>query len=366
MLQKLEGLYVIYFDKQTRKYVIPEKLQEALSLYVPTNLHETLDNFYRFMHGLLMTRGFMSIKEAEKIYLNLKPDGMTIDFMKLLNLSSRIKIEVDPFAYEIDNELILLNCVQRYDNEHYQPVYAYTWSMYQGISTYGVNLELECMQKLYNLLVKKSTPHHFKNLLEMLVESIQSGKTYLGDLFIHKIYEATNDFEYSKKLFNEGIYALPNWAFKGDPLMMVDDHVTDEKSFEGDFDMDDEVTYDLCPCGSGKTVDLCCLDESSNVESFVNLSIDDADAFYQILQELMYLYDKSKLPKTYQTVLRYIERLDQTAYIDLKDRVIGNLDIIQSYLDIKGSKLDQVALDLLNGFKQPIKGHYVALGYQDK
>src|SRR5690554_1572986 len=63
MLQRLEGLYVIYYDKQSRAYVIPNILKDALNLYIPTNLHDLLDEFYGFIHGLLMTRGFMSKKE---------------------------------------------------------------------------------------------------------------------------------------------------------------------------------------------------------------------------------------------------------------------------------------------------------------
>src|SRR5690606_18288316 len=72
-LNILFDTFLVYFDKDEMIYKIPKSVIDALLLYIPTGTHNQIDEFYHFMYGLLQTRGYITIEDAETIYRRLKP-----------------------------------------------------------------------------------------------------------------------------------------------------------------------------------------------------------------------------------------------------------------------------------------------------
>lgn len=366
-LNILFDTFLVYFDKGEMIYKIPKSVKDALLLYIPTGTHSQIDEFYHFMYGLLQSRGYITIEDAETIYKRLKPKNLNLDFDSTYKRLIRFLAVTDKFAYKFDKAFAVDEYNYIYENPDYITKFQYTWEAYQNISKYGLDISQKPLKEFYQLMNKNNNNEMIKSMLEMAVRSYGSGLSFMDGFFVDKIYEVTKDINYSKRLYQEVKDALPNWIFNGDPLNVVSKEELLRIQEKGQ-EEDDTVfeIFEPCPCGSGKKVNECCLDDLSNIEEKVILSTNKAETFYNLLHNLMYYYKKGKVALSDIPVIKFIDSLRPDEFIDIKDKVLTNTDFMVSYKEIRGSSLSLEEKELLEGFKRSINAKFIAVKYVDK
>jgi len=223
IIEKLSQAYLIYYDKTLRNYIIPDRLKKALELYEPSGNHQALDEFYDFIYGLLLSRGYIGVSEAQDIYYKTKPERMDLDFESTLYNFIRFLVHIDIPLLEIEDLLVYHLAHMPFSNEDYTPVFEYTWEMYVSIGKYGINTQIDVLKRFYEALVKVRNEILAKDIVLMMIGTIRATHSYL-EMFIKNILiEALGSVESADKLFDEVLHMMPNWAFKGDPLIVVSD-----------------------------------------------------------------------------------------------------------------------------------------------
>lgn len=366
-LEVLTNKFLVYYDVVDRKYKIPQLIKDAIHLYMPTGNHSYIDEFYHFIHGLIQTRGIMPLEEAKTIYNKLKPKHLVLDFSNTYYSMSRFLVLTDKTALELYGFIALKDYGYIYDNYEYEPKFKYTWDMYQSISKHGLDLNQKVLSEFYHLMLKKNTKQQLKSMLEMSMLASGAGHTFMDNLFISNLNEITGNLDYSNKLYQSVRSSLPNWIFKGDPLNIVSEEEVNKimsmPDIEEDAHLDD---IEPCFCGSGKTLNACCLDIESDINEKVILPVRKAKLFYKLLHYLMYVYKNQKIAKTDVVVIKFIEKLRHDEFMHIKDKVLSNPAFIDEFISMNVANLTQEQLEILEGFKNSMKGEFVAVKYVNK
>lgn len=223
IIERLSCAYLIYYDSTLRNYTVPNKIKNALEFYEPSGEHHLLDTFYDFIYGLLLSRGYLDVNEARAIYFKIKPENIDLDFELTLYNFIRFLVHVDRTMLEVKGILVSHLTHTIIDNEVYTPVFDYTWDMYLSIGRYGINTEIDVLKKFYETLIKARNEIFAKDLIFMMIETMQGGHSYLDDFIKNILIEALGNIESAEKLFFEVLQMMPNWIFKGDPLILVSD-----------------------------------------------------------------------------------------------------------------------------------------------
>ncbi len=358
ILQNLQEAYLIYFDTNYRKYIIPSKIKEVIQNYVISENHHLMDEFYYFIKGLILTRGLILVEEAHDIYLTLKPSHMDLDFKKTLVSLSRFMIEIQDY-YLFNSNLIVVNDFETEINLSYEPKFQYTWEMYISFGKYGVNREIDIFDELYLKAIKDLPEKIAKETFERIITFIQDNGSFMKDLMKHNYNLLIKNKELALKLYEKTIDEFPSWEFKGDHFSMVDIEYERERDFEFQNDF-------MCPCGSGNTLLECCANKEVLLGNHAILEYNMERELYAMLHMLMYEANLKHKMFKYKSIVSLIDNLDKEDFIKLKDLVFEDKAVIKDFIEKHKDDLMEFQMEILNGFLNSYKNTFIAIRYVDQ
>lgn len=359
-ITEAEDGILAYYDYDNSKLVIPEMIKQAILDFKSTDKSKHIDEFYSFLDGLLQTRGIVSMLDVYRIYFEVKPDYMNLDFEDTFNSLSRFLVRVniellheeDVLAYEFfnDEEELPLS---------YNTKYLYTWEMYLSIAKYGLNRLNPELEIVYQTLTKTITPIEVKEFVQFFSIALWT-ESFEHQFFIQKIVDFTQDINESMNIYNSLIKNLPNIEFSGDPLSHVDHSQFEHLNIEQNINLNDG----LCPCGSGKKEELCCSNEREIFKNKTMLDQKTGQEFFFFLHFLLYKINIKYNIVRKTDLLSFMsmdiseqnfQKLVNLLYMDKDD-----LNLLIKDLDPKLKKDNE---EFINGYNNMISGDFIAVKY---
>ncbi|MFA5692973.1 MAG: hypothetical protein WC907_05090, partial [Acholeplasmataceae bacterium] len=153
-VDELFNSYLIFRDPKAKKLIVPDEVKNVVIQFEINENDQERDDFYYFFFGLLLTRGKIKIKEAESIYLKLKPKDFNFPFNTIYDFY-RLFFKIDYFLL-IEEDILALHEFHDYENiiiDDYHPIYNYTFDTYITIGKYRLNLEIPILKEFYDVII---------------------------------------------------------------------------------------------------------------------------------------------------------------------------------------------------------------------
>ncbi len=354
-LEELQESYLVYYDKNKRKYIIPSIIKETISNCFISSEHKLLDEFYYFIKGLLLTRGFVFATRAKEIYKKLKPKGMNLDFDETLFSFVRFIKEVDYYLL-FKEQIIAFEDFDAPINFAYSQSFEYTWEMYISLGKYALNKEIDIFEKLYQECLKETNEKTIKEEFERIIKFLQSDSKYVKDIIAYTYQNLIKDKVKATNLFEKTIDEFPSWEFKGDHFSMID--IEEERSkylkLLADYD---------CPCGSGKKESDCCKNLKELYKNKAILKTEKGKSFYALLHMLMFEANLKYKVVKYKSFYGFVDNLSTEEFEEIKRLIFKDKTIIKEFLNKHKNNLKSFDKELINGFLNSYQEKFIAIKY---
>ena len=348
----LKEKYLVYYDDELRKFVIPDDIFNHIKGLKVTDEHSKRDEFYYFIKGLLFTRGEIKVDEAEKIYNKLNPQKFLLSFEQRLEECISIMTSINYDLFLISN-VLSINYSLDVILHNYKPKTKYTYDDYLTIGKYGVNRNNSILNEAFNAISNKSSEKEaaiYFSTLTMYIQLEDEEEIIDSTLYYRsRLERSMNSFEEADKLYNSSVVEIPLWKYKGDPFSVIDYEeieemfVKERREYLKERDKYNEIL----------------------IRKKAILSYEEQQIFYMLIHMLMFDVNKKYKFKKENNLYEFIDDLTQDEFIKIKDLIFKDKTIIENFQVKQKENITPQMNNYITGFKHSVSGVFLAIEYED-